>query len=142
MSLSPRNKWLSGVLDHAALHMQAAGRYVIDFEDVLLSLSHDDQLDESPLQDRSRAVKLLEQAGLQVATAKCDLVGTSSKVRLVRELNVLIDGLPSGRGYEQLLFAMLYDAAAKDAMVALGIDLAKLMTSLTFVTVNDSIHRS
>src|SRR5688572_10247189 len=104
MSLSPQNEWLDGVLDDAALHAQAAGRQAIDFEDVLLSMTHDDRTDESPLQDRLRAVKLLEQAGLRVATARCDLAGTPPKIQVTCELHALISCFPSGRGYEQLIF--------------------------------------
>lgn len=130
-----RSDRLQRALTYAELHARAAGRTEIGFEDMLLGLTRMGQ-PQGDSYDQPRVVRALEAVGLRPDTSRARLerfvpTGAPERAQVSVDLDWMLQSLSSPQSPDYLVFAMLYDIAAKDAMDALGVDPVKLGEELT-----------
>lgn len=135
MASKLRSDRLQRALTYAELHARAAGRTEIGFQDMLLGLTRMGQ-PQGDSYDQPRVVRALEAVGLRPDVSRARLddfppAGAPEEVRVSAELAWMLQQLPGSQSPDHLVFAMLYDIAAKDAMVILGVDPVKLGAELT-----------
>lgn len=135
MASKLRSDRLQRALTYAELHARVAGRTEIDFEDMLLGLTRMGQ-PQGDSYDQPRVVRALEAVGLRPDASRARLdtplsAGPLEEVLVSAELAWMLQQLPGSQIPDYLILAMLYDIAAKNAMVALGVDPVKLGAELT-----------